>query len=348
MPDTSASHHPFSLTRRSFIGGAGLALAGAMLPAEAFIANAEPHDDTVKWVANVDETALVGTGGHAVAWLPQFSRLRVDQALPGGYLGVWVPRFNLTGRVLTSAVGPVPAPDGQTLAEETSNPSLPQVVTGLALPSRVSGSGNLRGWPSPAGPLLATLGHNEPVYVLNSVMGDGSQEWYSVQWINSHLYEPMGFGYVLASSVRTPRIRTAVEADRSTSMGKRFEADLQEPALITAFHDGVPVWSSMALHGTIATQTPPGQHEILWRVANETMTSERVYPPIPRNAPGGYYLTGVLWTQYFTSDGASMHYNYWSSNWGYAGSHGCLGMPLDEAKWAWDWGDVGTTVHIFA
>ena len=72
------------------------------------------------------------------------------------------------------------------------------------------------------------------------------------------------------------------------------------------------------------------------------MTSERVYPPIPRDAPGGYYLTGVLWTQYFTADGASIHYNYWSSNWGYPGSHGCLGIAYNEAKFAWDWADVGT------
>ena len=41
---------------------------------------------------------------------------------------------------------------------------------------------------------------------------------------------------------------------------------------------------------------------------------------IPRFGPGGYYLTNVLFTQYFTGDGASLHYNYWSSNWGYAGS----------------------------
>ena len=49
---------------------------------------------------------------------------------------------------------------------------------------------------------------------------------------------------------------------------------------------------------------------------------------IPRFGPGGYYLTNVLFTQYFTGDGASIHYNYWSSNWGYAGSHGCLGLTL--------------------
>ena len=60
-----------------------------------------------------------------------------------------------------------------------------------------------------------------------------------------------------------------------------------------------------------------------------------------------YYLTNVLFTQYFTPDGASIHYNYWSSNWGYAGSHGCLGVAYNEAKFAWDWADVGTPVYVF-
>ena len=69
--------------------------------------------------------------------------------------------------------------------------------------------------------------------------------------------------------------------------------------------------------------------------------------PIARDAPGGYYLKNVLFTQYFTSDGASIHYNYWSSNWGYAGSHGCLGVAYNEAKFAWDWADVGTPVYVF-
>lgn len=34
---------------------------------------------------------------------------------------------------------------------------------------------------------------------------------------------------------------------------------------------------------------------------------------VPRFGPGGYYLTNVLFTQYFTGDGASIHYNYWST-----------------------------------
>ena len=67
---------------------------------------------------------------------------------------------------------------------------------------------------------------------------------------------------------------------------------------------------------------------------------------IPIDGPGGWNLKNVLYTQYFTNDGASIHYNYWSSNWGYSGSHGCLGMGYDDSLWFWEWAEVGTPLAI--
>ena len=66
----------------------------------------------------------------------------------------------------------------------------------------------------------------------------------------------------------------------------------------------------LAIRGTGTRPTPTGVFTILRRVANETMNSDTI--GIPRFGPGGYYLTNVLFTQYFTGDGASLHYNYWS------------------------------------
>ena len=94
----------------------------------------------------------------------------------------------------------------------------------------------------------------------------------------------------------------------------------------------------------IAFQTPTGVFRILRRVANETMDSATL--GIPRTSPNGYYLKDVLYTQYFTGDGAALHYNYWRSNWGYAGSHGCLGMNFDDSKFFWDFAGVGTVVYV--
>ena len=99
--------------------------------------------------------------------------------------------------------------------------------------------------------------------------------------------------------------------------------------------------------GTPDWPTPTGTFRILRRVYSETMDSATV--GIARWAPGGYYLTGVLYTQYFTPRGHALHYNYWSppaafGRW--AGSHGCVGMRLDDAAYFWRFATVGTPVVI--
>jgi lipoprotein-anchoring transpeptidase ErfK/SrfK len=53
-----------------------------------------------------------------------------------------------------------------------------------------------------------------------------------------------------------------------------------------------------------------------------------------------------LFTQYFTGDGASIHYNYWSGNWGYAASHGCLGLTYADSAFLWSWAGLGTAISI--
>jgi hypothetical protein len=331
-------------TRRFFLAGAGGALASL---AAAQLASAEPHADEAQWIANHTETRLIGSDGNPIAGLPTWTRMRIMRGLPNGQLQVWVPRFSLVGRVAISAIGPVPTPAQAELDAEKLDG--PDILSAVGLPGRIVGGANLRTWPGAANPMLRTLGHNAPVRVIDSVEGDDTDEWFRVQWLDSVTQQPTALGYVHNSVVRLPRLRyTNLSPDRADRPGRHFEADLKEPAMIVAFENGAPVWSTLTLKGTIAHRTPSGIHRVLWRVPNETMTSERVYPPIQRDAPGGYYLTGVLWTQYFTSDGASIHYNYWSSNWGYAGSHGCLGVGYNEAKFAWDWAEVGTPVYVFA
>jgi lipoprotein-anchoring transpeptidase ErfK/SrfK len=126
--------------------------------------------------------------------------------------------------------------------------------------------------------------------------------------------------------------------------GRWIDADLAEPTLMTAYEDGRIVYTALALRGTVADATPKGVHRIHRRVANEVMDSSTL--GVPRDAPGGYYLENVLFTQYFTGDGAAIHYNYWSTHFGSAGTHGCLGLNYDDALWFWNWADAGTIVSV--
>jgi hypothetical protein len=332
------------LTRRGFIAGASAAAAGLIT---AGVVHADPQSEDATWIANHIETRLLGADGQPVVGLPRWTRMRIMRSFATGQLQVWVPRFNLAGTVAANSIGPVATPGPEDLeGEKIDGP--PLYAGHIGLPGRVVGGANLRTWPAVGNNLLRQLGHNAPLRVIDSVEGDDGDEWYRVNGLDNKAYAPITLGYIHKSVVRLPRLRyTTASADRADTPGRHFEADLREPALITAFEDGGPVWSTLTLKGTVSHRTPSGIHRVLWRIPNETMTSERVYPPIPRDAPGGYYLTGVLWTQYFTSDGASIHYNYWSSNWGYAGSHGCLGVAYNEARFAWDWADVGTPVYVF-
>jgi len=126
--------------------------------------------------------------------------------------------------------------------------------------------------------------------------------------------------------------------------GRWLDVSLTGAAKVVAYEGGEPIRSFFAIKGVAKFPTPLGAWAIVRRVYDETMDSTTV--GIPRNAPGGYFLQHVLYTQYFRDTGESLHYNWWSSAWGAPGSHGCLGLSLGDSKWLWDWATVGTPVFI--
>jgi hypothetical protein len=174
---------------------------------------------------------------------------------------------------------------------------------------------------------VASLGHNLPIMVHERVQAADGSTWYRVDQ-----------GYLAAASVRLPR-----PPDRVLT-GRWLDADLTEPAMLTAYDGDHIVLDTLAIKGTIANQTPLGTFTIQRRVADEIMDSGTL--GVPANGPGGYHLEHVLFTQYFSADGASIHFNYWSSNFGYSGSHGCLGLDRADSEFLWNWASIGTPVVI--
>ena len=98
--------------------------------------------------------------------------------------------------------------------------------------------------------------------------------------------------YVHASGVRLPK------PPPRTFSGRWIDVDLSEPAMLAAYEGDQLVYATLTIKGTAVDPTPLGVHTIQRRVANEIMDSATV--GIPRNSPRGYYLTNVLYTQYFT------------------------------------------------
>lgn len=90
--------------------------------------------------------------------------------------------------------------------------------------------------------------------------------------------------------------------------------------------------------GAEATPTVTGTYHVYLKYASQTMRG--------KNADGSSYETpGVPWVTYFYQ-GYAMHGAPWRSSFGYSGSHGCLNMPVPEAKWMYNWSEIGTTVVV--
>jgi LysM repeat protein len=56
-----------------------------------------------------------------------------------------------------------------------------------------------------------------------------------------------------------------------------------------------------------------------------------------------YDIPDVPYTMYFYADYA-LHGAYWHNNFGNPMSHGCVNLPVDVAKWMYDWAPIGTMV----
>jgi len=289
----------------------GLGMALALAPLGAGVARAEE-----RWVQTWQAADLwSNTGPTAISFgkVRPFTYLRLEGEAENARFYVYNPRTQNYAYVDAGLIGPSTAPPPSYL-------NGPMLLKTINMPSRASGTASIFREPTTDELDWATdLDHNDIILVKDLVEADDGTQWYRLQ----------DGTFVQTDQVRVPeRIRPPA--------GKWIDVTLTSPTIVTAYENGAPQYSAMAIHGTGGWETPFGTFALERRVANEIMQGP------------GYYVTNVLWTQYFTSAGHSIHYNYWSSNWGYAGSHGCLGMNYADSFWFWNWATLGTPVDIHA
>ena len=106
---------------------------------------------------------------------------------------------------------------------------------------------------------------------------------------------------------------------------------------LTAYEGSTVVRGPIAMvNGARATPTVIGTFHIYTKVRTQTMRGD--------NADGTRYETpNVPWISYFYS-GYALHGAPWRSSFGYAGSHGCINLPVPVAQWIYTWAPVGTAV----
>jgi hypothetical protein len=274
------------------------------------------HRPATAWSSAAEDATSAGE-------IPQWRYLRIMQPAENGRVLTMDPRTEARAYVELTSLGPVGAPPEEYFAAP------PADTQSLSLPARIVGAPDSYDHPERKEYFsLRRLAHNQSVTVQGVVDREEAGRWYRIGEAE----------YIPTNNVRTP------PPPPSTFQGRWIDANLNEPVIVTAYEGDRPVYAALAVKGAAAFQTPTGVHRIQRRVASETMNSETI--GIPRNSANGYFLENVLYTQYFTGDGAALHYNYWRSDWGYAGSKGCLGMNLDDSRFFWDFAGIGTIVNI--
>jgi hypothetical protein len=293
-----------------------------------------PGTSSGQWAVNLESAPLQSQPAEDAE---SFGTLRAMSPLQilgysGAWAYVWNPRTHGTAYIPSDVLAPADRPSAYVAAAP------PPAEEEIGQTGRVIDPTVLAVYPTAAEEAVADqLPVGTRLAISDSVRAEDGALWYRTADGDYVPAEAITFAPPPAPvPVPTTPVRTFA--------GRWIDVRLTEPTTVTAYQGSTPVRSMFAIHGTGRWATPTGTFTILRRVANETMDSSTV--GIPRNGPGGYYLRNVLFTQYFTSDGASLHYNYWSSNFGYAGSHGCLGLTYADSAFLWNWAGVGTPVSI--
>lgn len=100
-----------------------------------------------------------------------------------------------------------------------------------------------------------------------------------------------------------------------------------------AYENGRVVRTMSVSTGAPQFPTVEGEFEIYWKLPSQTMRGP------------GYSVPNVPWVMYFHGD-YSLHGVYWHNNFGTPVSHGCVNLPTPEARWLYEWSDVGTPVTV--
>lgn len=126
-----------------------------------------------------------------------------------------------------------------------------------------------------------------------------------------------------------------VTAEFITMPQKMIDLNLSDQK-IYAYEDGNLVFTCWVASGKAGYRTRTGDFRIYAKDRYVDM----------RSSPGDaepYEVLDVPYVSWF-SGGMAIHGCYWSSEYGYPRSHGCVNVTPSDAGWIFDWAPVGTPV----
>jgi hypothetical protein len=268
---------------------------------------AAPNLDAAMVAVLPDNTEFIAAAGSSGEWIPGYA-----DSLSG-----WVSASYLTERP--------PLPQLQVADWDLS------VWQGATLEET-----NVRREPTTKAPIVETLEYAAPVTVTEWLQGEEVHE-------GADMWAKIGnnrFVYSRNIGRNAPVLPTPLPADAPT-WGKWISINLIQQ-LLTAYDGTMPLRTIEVTTGMAGWETPPGFYSIINRVPNETMNSGAI------GAENFFRLDDVLFTQYFTDLGHALHFAWWRTKEtiGRPGSHGCVNLLLDDARFLWDWAALGTPVYV--
>jgi lipoprotein-anchoring transpeptidase ErfK/SrfK len=122
--------------------------------------------------------------------------------------------------------------------------------------------------------------------------------------------------------------------------GKRWiEINLLEQTL-SVYENGDLLFATLIASGMKPYYTQPGLFKVSEKKQSETMSGA-----FEGDLSDYYYLEDVPWTMYFDKLRA-IHGAYWRAMYGFPQSHGCVNMSVGDARWVFDWAQVGDWVYV--
>lgn len=123
-----------------------------------------------------------------------------------------------------------------------------------------------------------------------------------------------------------------VSKNRQISSSRWIEIDLSEQR-IRAWQGKKLVYSFRTSTGKRATPTPVGSYRINSKYRTNRMRGR------------GYDIPDVPYAMYFYR-GYAIHGAYWHNRFGTPVSHGCVNLPVKQARQLYNWAQMGTLVVV--
>jgi hypothetical protein len=172
-----------------------------------------------------------------------------------------------------------------------------------------------------------TLYRYDIIQVFDTVEADGVK-WYLIgpdEWIEGR---------------QAALVYPAASPPDGVANGRWIEINLFEQT-ISVYDNNHLVFATLVSTGIDSWWTRPGLFQISEKVDSTPMSGF-----FETDQSDYYYLEDVPWTMYFDQKRA-IHGAYWHNQFGYQRSHGCVNLSPGDARWLYQWAQLGDYVYVW-